>query len=319
MIPFLNSCLASRKDSGLQTDLGSKGNKEVEEEFEEYQGKGATCVMEPRNEASPKRVLLTGFGLFVGVEYNISGVTIQSLMDPKFWPDSIDLEDVKDAAAEVASGTLKDDMHGGLAKLRKLHVNGHELDVCMLLLDVKWDLAAAIVLYEAEKFQPDVIIMSGRGDSNALTFEGGAQNVAEPSSGFDSDGDRDRQNTPRRRWILKPSNPGVQNHIPMTWDNKRLATVTSPLADELGHLVSAPGKFRPSNDYICNNVSYVVLHGIQNVPITLAGDLVNLKPTFETKPKTGFMHYPTKANRNKTSILTWGKILFSSALSELDL
>ena len=95
--------------SEVKTNLGAAGNQEVLERYQAYLAKGRGC----RAEGNGKRVILSGFGLFRGVSYNISGAVVASMADAAFWPAEWSVQSPKDdlepkAFAAPSSGNLAD-------------------------------------------------------------------------------------------------------------------------------------------------------------------------------------------------------------------
>ena len=68
----------------LETDLGEEGNKAVSDTFAAYKTanpSGACSAL-----GAGKRVIVTGYGLFAGRNYNISGEVVSAMADNDFWP-----------------------------------------------------------------------------------------------------------------------------------------------------------------------------------------------------------------------------------------
>lgn len=298
-------------DPVYPTDLGSEGNAQVSKRFAAYMAKG------PRLKAShaKRRVLITGFGLFAGVDKNISGVVAESMADPAFWPASWQAQKpaVVPEGAAPRSGHLKESDLGAKAWQRTLTLDGEVVEVGFLVLDVLWDLGAAITLYEANVFRPHLIIMTGRGGPTAV-FEAGALNEAVAQPGFAWDGALVPGNKPQRPHVLPPDLPGVERAIAMRWDNEALAkrarAVLAPL--RRGYEVTAPKEARARNTYICNNIACAVLHAAKQGSVQLAGGQVRVafKPPLDPKSVTaGFFHYPAAARFDREEVATWCGVL----------
>lgn len=293
-------------DVARATDLG-RGNEQVKRAYEAYVKGG------PRLEASEasRRVLITGFGLFSGVEFNISGVVLQSMADPTFWPTEAKLDALpKPPAKAVGAGTLTAKDGGARAWQRTLVIDGRTYEVAFLLVDVLWDLGAAITLFEAEHFEPHLIVMTGRG-GKAAVFERGALNRAAPYTGFRHDGRPDPTNKPVAQSVLDPQHPGVEQAIAMSWDNERLAAAARPIVASMraGYEVVAAPAARPDNTYICNNISCVVLHGLQGRKVALAGGAIELEVAGLAETAAGFFHYPARATREPAEVQAWARML----------
>jgi hypothetical protein len=291
------------------TDLG-KGNDALAKTFDAWTKTG------PRLGTSDaeRRVMITGFGLFSGVDYNISGVVVESMANKAFWADKVALAELAKAKppakATVGSGRLTEKDGGAKAWRRTLEIDGKTYEVGFLLLDVLWDLGAAIALYEAETFQPHLIVMTGRGGRRAI-FETGALNQAAAYPGFRPDGAVDRDNTPVTPNVFDPSLEGVEQAIAMTWDNARLADAARPVVASMGkdYEVLAATEARAPNTYICNNISTVVLHGLKRHEVVLAGGKIRLEKIALDDTAAGFFHYPDAATNEPSEVRTWARML----------
>jgi pyrrolidone-carboxylate peptidase len=302
-----------------ETDLGENGNQFVADTFTQYQRLHPNGICSTAGIG--KKIILTGFGLFAGASYNISGSVVASLANlPSVtkWRPSHNL--------------LKTEDFGGVGSTHSYYVNGIKYEVCYLVLDVIWDLASSILIYEAQKFQPDLIFMTGRGDSYA-SFEQGASNKASKSAGYDSNGNKldgtvtDRigtnslnnppgmpANIPQAPYVL-PDQP-VNMTMQMNWDSMALAELTKFDIKKLGYKVKGAQVADPLNDYLCNNISYVALNAANNQQTILAGGkIIFLADLFIKKPTVGFFHFPTvdkehqKLEEYGSEINSWGKIL----------
>jgi hypothetical protein len=256
--------------------------------------------------------MITGFGLFSGVEFNISGVVVESMAREAFWPAAVDLAapvGEPPAAAAVGAGRLTERDGGARVWQRALRIDGEEYEVAFLLLDVLWDLAPALVLHEAETFRPDLLLLTGRG-GDALVFEGGSVNKAIPHPGFASDGAPDRRNLPRSTTLLPPDLPGVRADIRATWDGPRLAAAARAFVDAIDPRIEvrAPAGGREENAYICNNLAGVVLHALGGVEVPLAGGAIRLRSTLRDA-KAGFLHYPASAGNGPAEVRGWTRVL----------
>lgn len=280
---LLASAVRAQPPIGENADLGAQGNAYVARTFEAYRAAhpGGAC----RAGGGGARVIVTGYGLFSGVDYNVSGTVARSMAEPAFWPDRAP------GAAPIA-GKLESSQHGGAAFNRSVTIDGRRYEVCFLLLDVIWDLAAGILVHEESRFKPRLVVMTGRGGGD-VSVEAGAFNRASAYPGYDADGrPMGRENTPESEWLLPDY--AVDHELPMTWDNQALARAIGPMAEALGYSVSAPRAARGGNNYLCNDISFVALHAAKNRPTRLAADRVFLPPAgLENEPVTGFLHFPT--------------------------
>jgi hypothetical protein len=286
--------LANAEDT--DTDLGEAGNRAVARRFAEYLEKGSGC--EPVDGSLP-RVMLAGFGLFSGVPFNISGAVIDHLQgDGTFRED--------------ARGILTDADRGARVVSRVLNLPSGPVDACLLILDVQWDLAASILIHEIRRFEPLSVIMSGRGSFGAIV-ESGAQNRAVFAPGFNPDGSMNEDNRP----VAPPILMGESETAPMLWDQAYLGERIRSRVEAAGHDLVLPASFRPSNEYICNNISYAVLKALEGRPISLAGGLVNFEPQTSAVLSAGFFHYPARIEFSRDSIEAWSAILLEIADASL--
>lgn len=309
LILCLLGCKSIEKNpAGVKTDLGPAGNAAVVKTFREYVKKTQHCD----SGGASKRAMITGFGLFSGASFNISGTIADSMASKKFLPEKLDLSHAEPAStAEVQPGKIDESEFGGRASQRTIQINGVSYELCFIVLDVKWDQAAAIILFEAERFQPDLIVMSGRGGSSKAHFEGGAVNRTNGGSGYDSDGTSNPDNTALSSYILKNhAGSPAKDEIAMTWNASLLARNTSLLVESISpeFSVFAEPSARPSNDYICNNTSYVILHALNGFQARLAGETLEVSSTL-TKTKAGFFHYPLTSSNDKVSVWGWSKVM----------
>jgi hypothetical protein len=301
----VSRCGSSDTGSDVKTDLGFYGNKQIETKFNAYRAKAAGCKAAT---TTNKRAIVTGFGLFSGVSYNISGVVVSTMADAAVTASSLDSESESFGALSAAphAGTIKSADAGAKVVNRTMKLDGVSYDICFITMDVIWDLAAAIITYEAEAFKPDVIVMTGRGGSTGI-FEGGARNHATASTGYDSMGNSAWMNTPYQSYIL--ANRYLNSEIAMTWNSKLVYEKNAALIDDLGLSMTYAPASRPSNNYICNNVSYVVLEAAKGTAISLAGGRIKMYPTAAPKRAIGFMHLPDHATNSRTSVANWIKVL----------
>jgi hypothetical protein len=292
----------------VQTDLGPRGNERVAAAFEAYKSGRQSCKVQDTG----RRILLTGFGVFSGADYNISGVVAGSFADAKFTPEKIDLHAPFSPAGAPDAGRVESGENGAHVINRSLFIQGQRYEICFLKLDVLWDLAAAIIIHEANRFQPEMILMTGRG-ADVAELEGGAFNYAMPGMGYNSDGSLAEEVTP------VSSNPMGDEQIPilknapmrlaMSWDNKKLHTRIAPSIKKLGFETLVHADARWENSYICNNVSYAVLAATRDLPITLAGDKVLLTPHLDRNTVVGFFHFPAAASHRPASVAAWIQVL----------
>ncbi len=295
-------CFAAQAEDVLDTNLGELGNQWVSQTFRQYKAKAKGCLP---SGGSERRILLQGFGPFQGVSRNLSGAVVASLSG---------LSDLPQTA------------HGGWATTRKLVVEGETIEFCFVYVDVVWDLAGAILLTEIERFNPQVVMMSGIGNATAIV-EAGAQNSATSLSGFDAEGNPLRDtNTPwckdkpcglsAHTFVLDPDAKGVTPKVPHSWDNQKVADA---LLDSVRRFapditIETPKEARGGNDYLCNNVSYVVQSAINGAEIHLAGGRISF-PAKASKQVAGFFHYPYDSNPSEAWVKSWAAALLHALRS----
>jgi hypothetical protein len=345
-------------DSKLKTDLGATGNKQVVEQVQRYKKKTAHCDAT----GSGTRILMTGFGLFSnppknfqGTPYNISGLVARFMADPAVFPAQISTATSQVAPllrnrAYARYSHMPANADGAHISQREMTIDQKPVTVCFVLLDVIWDQAAAVILFEASKFKPDRIIMSGlnSGEKKDGMFEAGAVNNATDYGGFNADGAQNPNNIPIENAagespVLPKSDPGVEQSIAMTWDAKALAALTLPIAKKIpgsawGQSFAVRGEdaARPSNDYICNNVSFVILHAIKGTTVNLAGGKLRIGPAssapaagedvefIELETATagkvssaGFFHYPDTRSDRGSTVFGWGLVIAKAMVAGL--
>lgn len=298
----LVACGSSKIHSHVTTDLGAAGNQTVFRTYKDYLSKPTSgCISTPM--AGSHRVLLTGFGLFEGASYNISGVVIQSMANSAFWPPV-----AHDSAIRPSDGRLSESDHGGRAEIRAIHINGVPFEICLLSLDVKWDLAGTIITHEMQQFRPELVIMTGRGAAaDTAVLEGGAINNATKLNGYSPSGDHlSEANRPVADGgpiVSISSNTPIPNILPMTWDNRTLASAASAPLSGANYGVYAESEARSNNDYICNNVSYIALYAAQGHKFNLAGSTLDIEIAGGLpNTKIGFLHLPYKASNDPDSV-----------------
>jgi hypothetical protein len=235
-------------------------------------------------------VILTGFGLFAGANFNISGAVISSM-----------------ASGSLDDGSLNAGDKGARIVNRAMQIGTQYVEVCLIVADVLWDFAGAIFIQEMQRFKPDLVIMTGRGGATAVV-EAGALNEASKLSGFNPDGSADPINSPVSAKIL-PDDPDAE--AAMTWNQRAVANKIQPMIEQLGFNLEIPASARIGNDYICNNVSFIAAKAASGVPIPLAGGELTLSVHAPYAPKVGFFHYPIGAKLTASEIVAWQQILLS--------
>lgn len=305
---------SSDPNTEFETNLGQNGNTDVAQRFAAYKSHRQQNSLGCTSSSSAKRVMVTGFGLFDGVTYNLSGVIAQSLGSAAFTPQSpLSGPDQIGLAGTVGAGSISSSAKGATTAVRTLRIRGIDYEVCTVVLDVIWDLAAAIIVHEAESFQPDMIFMSGIGGNDAV-FEAGANNQALAYSGFASAGSSLPINTP----VGGPVLPGSPVEVPMTWDAVALESATSSLIADIGYASVARTDATVGNTYICNNVSFVTLEAVRGIELRLANGEIRWTPSVTSAPKVGFFHYPSTGSNRRTDVAKWIRVVTTAIDTQLN-
>jgi pyrrolidone-carboxylate peptidase len=201
-------------------------------------------------------------------------------------------------------------------------IDGVRVAVCAVTASVIWDLAAAIYLHEAGVFRPDLMIMAGMdgGNANVGTWEHHATNVAAHLHGYEHDGSSSsvtpqKENDLSGDTVILPAGP---DSLPMTWNSPNITAMTQPIVRERfpGFDVQTSDEETPGK-YLCNNVSYVVLAGLADYELPLAGGKMNVKVNGLSATKAGFFHYPWTSGQDKGAIATWVKVMEAAIKSEM--
>jgi pyrrolidone-carboxylate peptidase len=214
----------------------------------------------PSADAARPRVLVTGFGRFMGIESNATGQVVSTLVSmpyPETTPPAAGEVDPPEPQLAVKTTTL--DLPGV-----------GPVDICGMVLPVYWDLAAILIAKEAEAFDPSFVMMNGvAGATQPLWLELGATNRAAP---LDDGSSQLRPAVGANQDFAKivegaPSSEDGRANL-LSWNavataaraaiEQRSAEVDhgSKLGDLLEGAVFA-GFPRSSNTYLCNNVTYV--------------------------------------------------------------
>jgi len=107
--------------------------------------------------------MFTGFGLFQspprnseGVPYNVSGSVARYMADSRYFPDQISTTSIQSITRQelkfAKHSHMPENSGGATVKQREMIIDNRPVTVCFILLDVIWDQAAAIILYEANQF-----------------------------------------------------------------------------------------------------------------------------------------------------------------------
>ena len=229
-----------------------------------------TCQPDPTSWRP--RVLVTGFGRFMENRENATGRMVSLLVPGLEYP----------ATEPPLPGQVDDPAAQTRVVLGVTSLPGvGDVDVCGLVLPVFWDLAAVLVLREAEVFEPDLVLMNGiAGSRQPLWLELGSVNEAVA--------------LPDGSGVLEPVAPGAPlldeappeeraRGLLLSWQEVRaaaeariaaLSTETGDAAAPFGDVVQGvryAGFPRESNTYLCNNTTYVVGYVLDH-----AGETVRL-------------------------------------------
>ncbi len=288
------------------TDLG-RDNDAVASRLLRYQGKSSHCKSVS---GVNYRVMLTGFGPFGGVPVNTSGLVAMNFSrfmnrrNPRLIIPKIN---ESDANAIVHQDIVK--------------INNARIAVCAVETSVIWDLAGSIYLHEASLFKPDLIIMSGVDSRSPFigTWEQYSSNIAIGKSGYEGDG-RASSVTPVQSNADSTIEifPGGPENIFMTWDAADLAAKTNLIVREKlenFELWSSPTE--NTGDYLCNNVSYVVLAAIAGFTLPLAGGNMIVHSGGLRATKVGFFHYPSSSPHDEYSVKVWSEVMAKAIEAEM--
>jgi hypothetical protein len=221
------------------------------------EGYAAHCQKDPTS-ARP-RVIVTGFGRFLDNVENATGRMLSRFVPGLEYPlTSAPPEgEVDDPAAQlrVSQGVITLDGVG-------------EVDVCGVVLPVFWDVASIVVLKEAARFEPDLVVMNGiAGEKQPIWLELGALNEAVALPDGSGTLAPIASGTPL---LPKASEADRARGNLLSWSEVREAAewTIADLASEqdangvsFGDLVGGvryAGYPRTSNTYLCNNTTYAV-------------------------------------------------------------
>jgi hypothetical protein len=115
-------------------------------------------------------VLLTGFGHFMDITQNPTGLMVQSLVPAAMYP-----------ATAAPAGQVEDPSTQTSVAVSTLTLPGvGQVDVCAMIVPVYWDLAAILIAKEIDSFGPSFVMMNGVADATQpLWLELGSVNEAQ--------------------------------------------------------------------------------------------------------------------------------------------
>jgi len=321
-----NSARNENISAELKTDLGYLGNSRAQRRFEDYvKSKTSGCNAEgPKN----KRILISGFGPF-NRSSNISGAVVQLLQNSELWPESAGWSTTLRSAPRFTPNDNPGEL-GARAIQRSVMFENDDFVLCLVNTSVEWDLAAAIVMHEANHFRPDFILMTGYGTHpTGMRIEHSALNKTSQLSGYDPTGRYlTGVNTPESDWIAPPA-LRLPATIEMNWNTHTIAREVAPDFDrlnlELTHLNKQADFYPlamtaadPLNNYVCNNMSYAVAASLRVSSLPLAGNRIRIQSTLNRQIGMGFAHYPHNINANSAQeVWMWAHVVLSLAQEAL--
>ncbi|MBX3188852.1 MAG: hypothetical protein KF819_17670 [Labilithrix sp.] len=260
--------------------------------------------------AGRPRVLVTGFGRFMGIANNATGRVVSTLVPAARYPETVapprGQVDPPDAQLSVGTATIA-------------LPNAGEVDVCAMILPVYWDLAAILVAKEMDRFQPTFVMMNGvAGSRQDIWIELGATNKA---AKYDDGSNQLRPavsgNEPFARIIETAGRSEEARGNFLSWSSVASAareTIAEHANDmdrgtRFGDLMPGAklaGFPRASNTYLCNNITYVtgylMSHPHTTVRLLRASPAVRgainevkvrLERDFTRTPRV-FVHWPSE-------------------------
>lgn len=230
---------------------------EREASFARYQaGLAFARAYHPRGRPTTDgpRVMVTGFGPFGPHRTNATAGIVNRLLDSRDPGDpgdprgpARDLEPRGPHHVAVAQGVVALEGQG-------------PVEICALKLPVAWDLAALVVIREAEAFGPDVLVMSGiAGARQPLFIELGALNRAARRA--------DAALVVPRGEVVVAEADTVDNRASFVAlrDAARDAIASEHARDPSLAEVLPTARLTPtreSNAYVCNNTTFAVGHAL---------------------------------------------------------
>lgn len=283
-----------------KTDLREDGNTYVLEQNRRFMESLKTC--NPKEDGS-YRVLVQGFSLFSKLKMNISGAVVDTLAGLPLSERSL----------------ISPQDNGSRLTQRTIEISGRKIELCLVVSEVLWDLAAANLIAIANEFKPDFILLSGKGSKKAI-IETGGRNLSGSGSGYLGDGtNAGPLNRPRSQRI----DPRFKSSkvIKSTWHYEKILKASAPLIEALNHKVELGGEGRSENNYICNNIHYALLQSAVEGNIELAGGLLRPSLMQEDIPAIGFFHYPSQTLKDdpESELNSWSLVIKEMIKAQLNL
>ncbi|HRG97445.1 MAG TPA: hypothetical protein PLR99_14425 [Polyangiaceae bacterium] len=208
-----------------------------------------------------KRAIVTGFGRFMGLANNATGRMAVGLLPGMEYPETAQ----PPAGAVDAPGPQLSVAAGAVTLPRS-----GDVELCVMVLPVYWDLAAILLAKEIDAFGPDLVLMNGvAGARQDLWLELGAVNKA---AALDDGSDQLRPATSpgaSSAPILESATSADQARANLlSWNAVEAAAraardgaaersdAAGPFGDVLRGVKRA-GFPRSSNTYLCNNITYI--------------------------------------------------------------
>ena len=307
---FILSCTPSLKQSNseVKTNLGVRGNQELADIFSSYKEKSKHCKSATSGQIP---IIITGFGMYHG-NYNISGVLSELL-------GSENTSHLSQQEITQSMGRTSFEDFGGRVFQKVITIKNKHYNICSMVLDVKWDLAAAIIIHEINLFKPKAVLMMGQ--EEALSIEKGALNITgHKMPGVDSDGNAVGFNNPHSEWILDPN---LHNKLPHkvlhSWNGEKIKNALNEIQIDLNYPIILQKDANQYNDYVCNNTAYIVQFAANSgSTIKLAGDKIQTQiNNIARRIQIGFLHLPWKAmSTEKDETKIWVESI-QSVMSEM--
>lgn len=263
----------------------------------------------PPSDPARPRVLVTGYGRFMGIQDNASGRAVEALVPGARYPWTMP---VPEGTVDPPGSQLS------VATTTMTFAGVGPVEVCAMILPVYWDLAAILVARELDAFAPTFVMMNGVADTEQpLWLELGSMNraTALDDSAALRPSVRDADLAPILSSV-PPSEYARPNLL--SWTRVRDAAVQ---AIDARYAVGAPGGRpfgdvvqgavfagfpRVSNTYLCNDITYVTSylmdHPRESVKLMEASvrssrapnDVkVALQRDFRSVPRV-FVHWPSE-------------------------